>query len=85
MPKQEVEKKPAGDVEPIKEAIQSLAHQLWLGKRHTTGGVDWLVDGRLSDQLNELSRSELVRIKRLLLRKAVQIPSDTRYMTARPA
>ena len=83
MSKQELEKKPtSGDLQSIKETIQSLAHQLWHQKRHATGGVDWLVDGRLRDQLDQLSRSELVRIKRLLLRRGVQNPSDTRYMVA---
>ena len=85
MSKQELEKKPtSGDLQSIKKTIQSLAHQLWHQKRHTTG-VDWLVDGRLRDQLDELSRSELVRIKRLMLRRGVQNPSDTRHMVTRPA
>lgn len=65
----------------IKETIQALAHQLWADKRKTMEGVDWLVDGRLTAQLDELSRSELLRINRLLA-QYVAAPSGKRYMTA---
>ena len=72
--KQELEKKPVGgDVQSIKNVIQYLAHQLWLQKRHTTGGVEWLVDGGLTAQLDELSRSDLVHMKRLLLENVLSI------------
>lgn len=65
----------------IKETIQALAHQLWVEKRKTMEGVDWLVDGRLTAQLDELSRSELLRVKRLLAQYVVA-SSGKRYMTA---
>lgn len=81
-PKKDDQNMQASGVRSIKADIQSLAHQLWLRKRHTTDGVDWLVDGWLRDQLDELSWSELVRIKRLLLRRGVQNPSHTRRLVA---
>lgn len=53
-------------VHSLKADIQSLAHQLWIGKSHATTGADWLVDGRLTIQLDELSEGQLLRVKRLL-------------------
>jgi hypothetical protein len=83
MSKAETEQKPAGgDIQSIKEAIQSLALELWFDKRNTIEGVDWLVDGRLVAQLDELSKSQLLRIKRLLAQNIVRTPSVRRYMTA---
>lgn len=51
-----------------KVAIQSLAHQLWLNKRTSINPaeLEWLVDGRLTDQLDVLSRAQLARVRRLL-------------------
>ncbi len=58
------------DLQSAKTAIGSLAHQLWLEKRKTfnPAEVEWLVDGRLMGQLDELSNSEILRVERLLER-----------------
>jgi hypothetical protein len=77
------EKKAAGGaVESMRQTIESLAHQLWIEKRNTMEGMEWLVDGRLTAQLEELSKSDLVRIKRLLANHVAGMPSGKRYMTA---
>ena len=55
-----------GGAQSIKADIQSLARQLWLAKCSASEGVDWLVDGRLTTELDELSRGQLVRVERLL-------------------
>jgi len=56
------------DVRSIKAVIQALSYQLWFEKRATYADVDWLVDGRLMDQLNGLSKDNLMRVKYLLKR-----------------
>ncbi len=54
------------DLPFIKATIQTLAYQFWLEKRKWRSDVDWLIDGRLTDQLNALSRDQLLRVKDLL-------------------
>lgn len=77
------ERRPAvSTVAAIKETIQSLAHQLWVEKHDALDGIDWLVDGRLTAQLDELSKSELLRVRRLLEQQVAQAPSGKRHMTA---
>lgn len=71
-------------VDPIKADIQSLARQLWIAKRNTTAGVDWLVDWRLMSQLNELSKGQLLRVKRLLARSVGKARPDRKYRTGSP-
>lgn len=75
-------KKPDRALRSTKAAIQSLAHQLWIEKRRIIPSeqLDWLVDRRLMDQLDGLSKSQLLRVKRLLARTVVA--PDTRHMTA---
>jgi len=72
------------DLHSMKTAIASLAHDLWLEKRHTfnPGEVEWLVDGRLMGQLDELSTVQIWRIKRLLERTVTR--TGRRYMTGSP-
>lgn len=83
MSKEAVQKRRArGNTQSIKETIQSLAHQLWVDKRDTMEGVEWLVDGRLMAQLDQLAKSDLLRIQRLLTENAARIPAGNRYMTA---
>lgn len=80
--KKEAEKRPAGsNIQATRETIQCLAYQLWFEKRNTVEGVDWLVDGRLGAQLDELSQSQLLRIERLLV-NLVKVLSRKPYMTA---
>jgi hypothetical protein len=71
----------APDLESVKAAIGSLSHQLWVEKRDTLNPteVEWLVDGRLMGQLDELSKNELLRVKRLLERTVTR--TGKRYMT----
>ena len=83
MPNEEAEQTTAdGDIQSIKEATQSLAYQLWLEKRDTMEGVDWLVDGDLMAQLDELSKSDILRIKQLLANHVIGTPSGKPHMTA---
>lgn len=72
------------DLESMKTAIGSLAHELWLEKRNAfdPAEVEWLVDGRLMSQLDELSKSELSRVERLL--KCTVTRPGRRYMTGSP-
>jgi hypothetical protein len=72
------------DLQSIKTAIASLAHDLWLEKRHTfnPGELEWLVDGRLKGQLDELSKLQLLRVQRLLERTVTR--TGRRYMTGSP-
>jgi hypothetical protein len=58
------------DVASIKACIQARAYQLWFEKRGSMPAedVDWLVDGRLMDQLKGLSRERLLRVNHLLTR-----------------
>ena len=72
------------DLQSVKAAIGSLAHQLWLEKRNTLNPaeVEWLVDGRLMGQLDELSKNELSRVKRLLERTVTFTGKG--YMTGSP-
>ena len=59
------------DLPSIKTAIQTLAYPLWFEKRASgADDVDWLVDGRLADQLDELPKEQLLRINGLLRRTA---------------
>jgi len=74
----------AGSIQSIKAEIQSLAHQLWVEKWNAVEGADWLVDGRLRSELDELSRGELVRVKRLLARSAGKVGGERKYMTSSP-
>lgn len=55
-------------VASMKAEIQSLAHQLWIRKRDSIRReeLDWLVDGRLMEELNDLSNDQLWRVDRLL-------------------
>ena len=77
-------KRAGRDLQTIKTAIGSLAQELWLEKRKTLdpAEVEWLVDGRLMAQLDELSKSELSRVERLLERTVT--PTGKRYMTGSP-
>jgi len=75
----------SGDVQSIRTSIQSLAHQLWVEKRDRIDGVDWLVDGRLRDELDELSKSELTRVNRLLARTIGKVAVRPRTMTSKSA
>jgi hypothetical protein len=83
-PKKDDQNTQASGVQSIKAGIESLAHQLWLRKRNAIEGVDWLVDGRLMADLNELSRGQLLRVKRLLARSIGKAGSNRKYMTASP-
>lgn len=79
-------KNPRGgrDLDSVKTAIGSLARELWREKRNTVNPaeVKWLVDGRLMEQLDELSKRELLRVQRLLERSMTR--SGKRYMTGSP-
>lgn len=78
-------KKSAGrDLQPLKSTIASLAYDLWLEKRNTFGPteVEWLVDGRLMGQLDELSAGQLLRVQKLLERTVTR--SEPRHMTGSP-
>jgi hypothetical protein len=78
-------KKQSGrDLQSVRASIGSLAHELWLEKRNTfnPAEVEWLVDGRLMQQLGELSKSELSRVERLLKRTVPH--GERRYMTGSP-
>lgn len=72
------------DLQSVKTSIVTLAHELWLEKRNTLNPeeVEWLVDGRLMEQLDELSKSELSRVERLLERSVTG--TGRRYMTGSP-
>ena len=83
-PKKDDQNMQASGVQSIKADIESLAHQLWLRKRYATEGVDWLVDSRLMTELNELSRDQLLRVKRLLAKSIGKTRSNRKYMTAGP-
>jgi hypothetical protein len=74
----------ADSVQSIKADILSLAHELWTEQRNAATGVDWLVDGRLTIQLDELSMSELLRVKLLLVKSARKTRSNRKYMTGSP-
>ncbi len=72
------------DLDSVKAAIGSLARELWREKRNSLdpAEVKWLVDGRLMEQLDELSKSELARVERLLERALTR--TGRRYMTGSP-
>lgn len=72
------------DPESLKTAIGSLARELWREKRNTLdpAEVEWLVDGRLMAQLDELSKNELSRVEKLLERSVTR--NGKRYMTGSP-
>lgn len=72
------------DVPSIKSTIQSLANQFWFEKRKWRSDVDWLIDGRLMDQLDALSRDQLLRVKDLLTWRAAGDPFDGRQLTKSP-
>jgi len=72
------------DLQLVKAAIASLAYELWLEKRSVLDAaeVEWLIDGRLTAQLDELSRSQLSRVERLLERTVTH--TEKRHMTGSP-
>ena len=72
------------DLPPIKAMIQSLAYQFWLEKRKWCSNVDWLIDGRLMDQLDGLSGDQLLRVKDLLTWRAVGGRLGPRDLTKSP-
>jgi hypothetical protein len=83
MSKNGTAKRSAGNaIQSMKQTIQALARQLWVEERDTMEGVEWLVDGRLMAQLDELSKSDLLRIQRLLEKQVGGMASGKRYMTA---
>jgi hypothetical protein len=72
------------EMQSIKIAIQTLAYRLWLEKRaFWADDIDWLVDGRLMDQLNELPKDQLLRVSELLSRKTGDKGKRIRLMTFR--
>jgi hypothetical protein len=72
------------DLQSVRTSIGSLAYELWLEKRNTLNPaeVEWLVDGRLMQQLGALSKTELSRVERLLKRTVTH--AGRRYMTGSP-
>lgn len=68
----------------IKATIQSLAYQFWLEKRRLRSDVDWLIDGRLTDQLDALSRDQLLRVKDLLTWRKASVEFGGRQLTNSP-
>ena len=72
------------NLQSLKTAVASLAYELWLEKRNTFNPteVEWLVDGRLMGQLDELSTGQLLRVQKLLQRTVTH--SERRYMTGSP-
>ncbi len=74
----------SGDLDSVKSAIGSLARELWRDKRNTLdpAEVEWLIDGRLMAQLDELSKTELLRVERLLERSVTR--TGKRHMTGSP-
>ncbi len=72
------------DLDSVKAAIGSLARELWREKRKTLNPaeIEWLVDGRLMQQLDELSKSELARVEKLLEQDLTR--TGRRYMTGSP-
>ena len=72
------------DLSSIKRTIQSLAYQFWLEKCEWRSDVDWLIDGRLMDQLDALSRDQLVRVKDLLAWSTLGVQFGARQLTRSP-
>jgi hypothetical protein len=72
------------DLSSIKATIQSLAYQFWLEKCNWRSDVDWLIDGRLTDQLDALSKDQLLRVKDLLAWRTEHVPFGVRELTKNP-
>jgi hypothetical protein len=72
------------DLSTIRATIQSLAYQFWLEKGNWRSDADWLIDGRLTDQLDALSRDQLLRVKDLLTWRTVGVQFGVRELTRSP-